>query len=126
MTTRIQHDVIEMVLDAISDNRLTDMEVSEIHNEVFNTDYFIIGSRDAEQYLQEFGVFEAIHIVKRYELINYGECITDLSDPEKLVNMLVYVQGEELLNSLSVITDNWDEKLNSKLENELKIEIKNL
>jgi len=32
-----------VIVDAINDNRLDDMYVCDIHNEVFNTDYFIIG-----------------------------------------------------------------------------------
>ena len=121
--TRIEKDVKNMVLDAINDNRLTDMNVCDIHNEIFNTDYFIIGTYEAKKYLEAFGVFEAIEIVRDYEVDNFDDCTTNLADPEKLVNMLAYIKGEEYLNSLSVITDNWDEYLTEELEIELKAEI---
>jgi hypothetical protein len=119
----IEQDVKNMVLDAINDERLTDMNICDIHNEVFNTDYFIIGTYEAKKYLEAFGVFEAIEIVRDYEVDNFGECNTDLSDPEKIVNMLAYIKGEEFLNSLVTIKKNWNEDLIKELEIELKSEI---
>lgn len=37
---------------------------SELHHEVFNTDYYIIGTRMAEEALEEYGVFDAIRKVQ--------------------------------------------------------------
>jgi len=68
----------------------------DLHNEVFNTDYYIIGTYQAKEALKEYDVFEAIGKVQEYEKDNFGEIYTDLSDPEKLVNMLFYIIGEEV------------------------------
>src|SRR5690606_1320967 len=97
-------DVKEKLFDALSDGYLVGKEVSEIQQEVFNTDYFVIGYYESEQYLiQHEGVFNAIGEVKEYETANFGEVITDLSSSEHVCNMLAYIKGEELLNSLDTI-----------------------
>ena len=81
----------------------------DLHNEVFNTDYYIIGTYQAKEALTEYGVFEAIKIVQDYENLNFGEVYTDLSDAEKLVNMLYYIIGEEVIFEIDeVISEFWN------------------
>ena len=81
----------------------------DLHNEVFNTNYYIIGIAEAKQALKEFDVFEAIEKVMEYEKDNFGEVNTEISDPEKLVNMLFYIIGEEAMAEIGSISDCWDE-----------------
>jgi len=78
----------------------------DLHNECFNTDYYIIGTYKAKQALEEFGVFEAIEKVSEYEKDMFGEVTTDLHDPEKLVNMLFYIIGEEVIAEVDSSTYN--------------------
>jgi hypothetical protein len=83
----------------------------DLHNEVFNTDYYIIGRNEAKNALREYDVFEAIEKVQEYEKFNFGEVYTDLSDPEKLVNMLYYVIGDEIIcdmNEIEEFSENWN------------------
>ena len=84
----------------------------DLHNEVFNMDYYIIGIYEAKEALEEYGVFDAIEKIQTYERDNFGEIYTDLSDPEKLVNMLYYIIGEEVLfeimDDIEVWHDNWN------------------
>ena len=54
----------------------------DLHNEVFNTDYYITGTYEAKKALEEYGVFEAIEKVQTYEKDIFGEVFTDLSDPK--------------------------------------------
>jgi hypothetical protein len=113
-----------LIIDAINENRLNDKPVHEIHNEVFNTDYFIIGRFEAEQWLiNNGGIFNAIEIIKDYENDNFGEVNTDFSEPEKVCNMYVYILGEELINGLKFIQDNWDNDLSEELKAELLEEL---
>lgn len=95
---------------------------ADLHNEVFNTDYYIIGTYKAEKALEEYGVFEAIRKVKEYEIDNFGELFTDIADPEKLVNMLFYIVGDEVIaemNYIAIFCDNWnaeaDEETNAEI-----------
>ena len=94
-------------------------------NEVFNTDYYIIGTWQAKKALNEYG-FDATETVQDYEESNFGEVYTDISNPEKLVNMLYYIIGEEVISEMCDIEafdDNWnayaDEETNAAIVSEL-------
>ena len=95
----------------------------DLHNEVFNTDYYIIGTHEAKQALAEYGIWDAIKKVQTYEKENFGEIYTDLSDPEKLVNMLYYIIGEEvifeMMDDIEALSENWnneaDEETNAEI-----------
>ena len=91
----------------------------DFHNEVFNTDYYIIGTARAKAALEAYGVFDAIKRVQDYERDHFGEVYTDLSNPEKLINMLYYIIGEEVLfemmDGIEVWNDNWGNLANEEL-----------
>jgi len=74
------------------------IEDNELHHEIFNTDYYIIGTYEAKQWLGN-KAFDIIGFIQEYEKLNFGEVYTDLSDAEKVVNMYVYIIGEELINN---------------------------
>ena len=69
----------------------------DLHHEVFNTDYYIIGTYKAKQWCGD-EAFNIIGIIKDYEKDNFGEVTTDFSSPEKVVNMYVYIVGEDIVN----------------------------
>lgn len=121
-----RNELINVIQECIN-NRGEGINTSELHHECFNTDYFIIGYYQAEEWLKaNYGVFAAMETIKEYEQDNFGEVNTDLSDSEKVVNMLVYILGEELIQEIETITENWDEELTPKLIKKLKKELKNL
>jgi len=93
------------IADLIYDN--------ELHNEIFNTDYFIIGTWKAKEWLGE-KVFDAIEIIREYEEFNFGKVNTDFSDPEKVVNMVAYILGSEILSESSRLDLKWDECLSKE------------
>lgn len=99
----------------------------DLHNEVFNTDYYIIGTYEAKKALTEYDVFDAIEKVEEYEKFNFGETYTDISDPEKLVNMLYYIIGDEIMQDMydiEAFDDNYnnvaDKETNNIIVKELK------
>ena len=71
--------------------------MDDLHHYAFNEDYYIIGYNKAVEWMGT-KAFEIIHHVKDYENDNFGECTTDLSEPEKVVNMYAYIIGEEIVN----------------------------
>ena len=81
-----------------TDKYLDDKNLDELHQDCFNTDYYIIGIDKAKKWLGE-NVFDIINIIKNYEEDNFGKVFTDLSCPEKVVNMYVYIIGEEIVNN---------------------------
>jgi len=106
----MREEAREAIVEALRDGY--DGYYCDLHNEVFNTDYYIIGTYQAEKALEEYGVFDALEKVKEYEKENFGEVYTDISDPEKLVNMLYYIIGEEVLDEMmdgvKAFHNNWD------------------
>jgi len=87
----------------------------DLHSDLFNSDYYIIGYYKAEQWLiNNTGVFNGISIVQEYEKNNFGEVNTDLSSSEKVVNMLVYIAGEEVLSISQTLQDNWNNRLSDE------------
>ena len=91
---------------------------SDLHHEVFNTNYYIIGTYKAKKALEEYGVFDAIDKVQTYEMENFGEVFTNLSDPEKLINMLYYIIGEEVLFEMMDGVKAWEENWNNQATEE--------
>lgn len=84
----------------------------DLHHYIFNEDYYIIGTALAKKWLEENGgVFDAIEEIKQYEQSNFGDCSTDFSDPEMVVNMFVYIKGEEILSESSTLSDKWNTRL---------------
>lgn len=100
----------------------------DLHNDVFNTDYYIIGTYQAEKELEAYGVFEAIRLVQDYEMEQFGEVYTDLSEPEKLINMVYYIIGDdvicEMVGAIPEFDDNWnnvaDDETNKKIIEKMK------
>lgn len=85
----------------------------ELHNEVFNTDYYIIGTYEAKEALREYDVFDAIELVQEYEKDQFGEVYTELHNPEKLINMVYYIIGYEVIcemNEIEAFSDNWNDE----------------
>lgn len=105
----MREEAIEAIINTLEDY---DGYYCDLHNEVFNTDYYIIGTHRAKEVLREYDVFEAIELVQNYEKDNFGEIYTDLSNPEKLINMVYYVVGEEIISEMYEIeefNDNWND-----------------
>ena len=88
---------------------------ADLHNDLFNSDYYIIGRYQAEQWLiANTGVFNAIGIIQEYENMQFGEVSTDLSEPERVCNMIVYIAGEEVLQESETLQKRWNEELTER------------
>ena len=100
----------------------------DLHNEVFNTDYYVTGTAEAKDILGE-DVFDAIGRIYTYEDDVFGGVLTDLSDPVKIVNMLFYIIGEEIMYNNDefnkILTEHWDEHADEETNMELIKALKN-
>ena len=121
----MKKEAIEAIIEALENGYSG--YYCDLHNEVFNTDYYIIGTYQAKEALREYDVFEAIDLVQTYEKDNFGEVYTDLSDPERLINMVYYIVGDEVIcemNEIAEFEDNWnntaDDETNAIIVKELK------
>lgn len=115
MHEEMKQEAIEAIIEALEDGYSG--YYCDLHNEVFNTDYYIIGTYAAKEALREYDVFEAIELVQTYEKEQFGEVYTDLSDPEKLINMVYYIIGDEVIGEMYKI-DEFNDNSNSKADDE--------
>ena len=99
--------VKEYITDRLGDGIGETQHASDLHHYLLNEDYFIIGRYEATQFLDG-EAFNAIEKIKTYEQDNFGEVGTDLSEPEKVVNMFAYIVGEEILRESETLQDAWD------------------
>jgi hypothetical protein len=109
-----QHTIAELTQYAIE--HLKDCKPTcygcDLHHEIFNTDYYIIGYYDAEEWLKNNGgIFSNIEIIKDYENDNFGDVNTDFSSSEAVCNMIVYIAGENVLQQSQTLQDNWNKRL---------------
>ena len=86
------------------DKEYLKQDLSEIHHDLFNTDYYIIGYYKAEKWLAN-NVFKVIEEIKEYEQNNFGKVTTDFSSSESVVNMYVYILGEHIIYNTDLIKE---------------------
>ena len=89
------HDIRNLLNDGVGVGYYDDLQ-----NETFERCHYIIGTYKAKEALKQYDVFEAIEQVQQYELENYGELYTDLSNPEDLAHALYRVIGSKVLDDL--------------------------
>lgn len=70
--------------------------MDDLHHHAFNTDYYIIGTQKAIDWMGAKS-WDIMNFVNSYEVHNFGELHTELANPEKLVNMYVYIIGEQVV-----------------------------
>ena len=99
-----------IVESCLGENSFSSMD-EDLHHKLFNEDYYIIGYYKAEQWLKKhnLNVFEAIAFVEDYERENFGDdAVRSYTDAEKLVNMMVYIIGLDLIEDLKDLIKNYN------------------
>ena len=121
----MKEEAIEAIIEALEDGYSG--YYCDLHNEVFNTDWYVIGRHYAKEALREYDVFEAIELVMEYEKNNFGEVTTELHEPEKLINMVYYIIGDEVIcemNDIEEFEENWnnvaDDETNAVIVGKMK------
>ena len=90
----------------------------DLHNELFNTDYYYTYPGEAIKAFNKISVFDAIGVIVDYEKDNFGEVNTDFTNPCTVANMLYYIVGEEVLCDLFDGCELWDEVWNDEATEE--------
>ena len=100
------------VLQGATDYSADDFD--ELFNDIFNSDYYIVGKYEAAKALETFkndealdgyattldGSFGAIELVKHYETNLFEQTPTPLDDPESVANTVEYIRGEHVFNEV--------------------------
>ena len=87
---------LQEIADYRSYEDFTTADEYDLHNDIFNTDYYIIGRYQAKKWLDS-DAFDCIGEIQEYENFNFGEVTTDFSEPERVVNMYVYIVGYNII-----------------------------
>jgi len=122
----VRSELINFTIDRLKDLSSSSVHGCDLHYEIFNTDYYIIGRYQAEKWLEQVGTFWAIGEIKEYEEDQFGEVTTDLGEAERVVNMFVYIVGELILQESETLSNNWDNILDEDQFNEIIEELENL
>lgn len=110
----IRAELTQYAQETISElyNNIEDVNTDDLHHELFNADYYIIYHSEAKKWLDLHNIdaFEAIDMVKNYELEHFGEVTREEYTPERVVNLLVYFIGfeigvEDIANEILVSND---------------------
>ena len=104
-------------------NGYVDTYACDLHHELCNTDYFIIGAHKAKEFLGA-ETFDIIEMIKDYEQGNFGEVTTDFSDAEKIANMYAYIVGEEILSESNHLDEVFSNMLSVEDIKKIKEEIR--
>lgn len=107
-----------------------DGHLFDLAMQVFNSDYYIVGSYEAQQALTQYDVWEAFEEIKEYENDHFGEVLTDLSNPENVAKQLYYLKGLEAIEliqgELEIFNDIWNEEVTEETAKSLIITINTL
>ena len=94
-------EIKETLLDNLDGYEgIEDYTFDDVFNDLFNSDYYIIGYKEAEDVLKEYGIFKALEEVQEFDVENFGEWDTDYTDPEKIANMLEYIHASKYMNDM--------------------------
>lgn len=117
-----EEEIFKFTVDRLREMRdydadiLDDADVADLHNTIFNTDYYIVGRFQAKEWLGE-DTFEALGRIVEYEKGNFGEVTTDLSEPEHVANMYVYILGWECIDeAVETIQEEREQAIENALE----------
>ena len=124
MKLSLLEEIAEDTVSKLQDGIGEDNYGCDLHNELWNTDYYIIGTYKAERWIkQHMSVFDAIGEVKHYEEEMFGEVQIAFQMPEKVANMLAYIYAEEVLGKSKYLNKKWDKRLDKEDINIIKEEI---
>ena len=104
MNLKFKYLVISHGLQLLNENPDKIEDKDELHNFLFNEDYFVIGYYEANNILKDcdFCPFDAISEINEFDLEIFGEITLKPNDinSEKVVNLLAYYYGMEFMGEI--------------------------
>ena len=95
------NEIKETLLDNLDGYKgIEDYYFDNVFDDLFNSDYYIIGYREAADALEKYGIFNALEEVQQFDVENFGEWNTDYTDPEKVANMLEYIHASKYMQDV--------------------------
>lgn len=100
LNTAKQNELKHHIISNLEDIHIV-RDISVMHSMLFNEDYYLIGYYNCNEWIKESGLdtFEVIDIVRNYEVEHFGKFDTEINS-EAILNMFVYIVGEEMLSEI--------------------------
>ena len=114
--------VHEYITNRLEEGYGKDSYASDLHHHLCNEDYFIVGTYKAKEFCGEHA-FDICGKIKEYEEFHFGECSTDLGNPEKVANMFCYIVGEEILQESYRLNEAWNNHLTDSDHEQITLEV---
>ena len=94
-------EIKETLLDNLDGYEgIEDYTFDDVFNDLFNSDYYIVGYQEAADALKEYGIFNALEEAQQFDVENFGHWDTDYTDPEKVANVLEYIHANEYMQDM--------------------------
>ena len=106
LLTKQKKAILEYTIEQLESEVGLDCYIDDLHNNLFNQDYFIIGTYKASKFIDaDLSDILKVCIDFEKEMGIFDESFyLTILEPEKVVNKLAYVIGYEILNNSKIYT----------------------
>ena len=104
---KIRNLIKDEIKDMIMDYK--DVYGSDLAYEMYNNDYYIIGTYKAKQFLKEY-FDDMTECLEQYQE-EFGETYPDITNPEKVATLLTLFVAQDVLYESKTLDKCWNDRL---------------
>ena len=121
--SRYSRKIRNLIKDEIKDMIMDYENVygCDLAYEMYNNDYYIIGTYKAKQFLKEY-FDDMSECLEQYQE-EVGEVYKDITNPEKVASLLALFVAQDVLSESKVLDDKWNEALEESDLEQIKEEL---
>lgn len=121
--SRYSKEIRELIKDEIKDDIMNyeGVYACDLVYEMYNTDYYIIGTYKAKQFLKEY-FDDMCECLEQYQE-EVDEIYKDITNPEKVASLLALFVAQDVLSESKVLDDKWNEALEESDLEQIKEEL---
>ena len=121
--SRYSRKIRNLIKDEIKDTIMDyeDVYGCDLAYEMYNNDYYIIGTYKAKQFLKEY-FDDMCECLEQYQE-EFGEVYKDITNPEKVASLLALFVAQDVLRESKVLDDKWNEALEESDLEQIKEEL---
>ena len=121
--SRYSKEIRELIKGEIKDMIMDyeDVYGCDLAYEMYNNDYYIIGTYKAKQFIREY-FDDMCECLEQYQE-EFGEVYKDITDPEKVASLLALFVAQDVLSESKVLDNKWNEALEESDLEQIKEEL---
>lgn len=121
--SRYSKEIRELIKGEIKDVIMDyeDVYGCDLAYQMYNNDYYIIGTYKAKQFLKEY-FDDMCECLEQYQE-EVGEVYKDITNPEKVASLLALFVVQDVLSESKVLNDKWNEALEESDLEQIKEEL---